>query len=131
MANTHILIDTTIFVDHLRKQNKRNSILYRLSGTSVLYTATMVEFELFAGATNQRKYQDVQQILQPCHVLSLTSPIAQRAGTIYQDLKRQNLIIEIRDMLIAATALEEGLPLMTINEKHFRRIQGINLLPPP
>ena len=131
MANPHILIDTTIFIDHLRKQNKTKSILYHLTGTSVLYTATMVEFELFAGATNQQKYQDVQQVLKACSVLPLTSPIAQRAGNIYQDLKRQNQIIEIRDILIAATALEEGLPVMTMNDKHFRRIQGIHLLPLP
>lgn len=129
MAHPHILIDTTIFINHLRKQQKKNSILYHLTGTSVLYSATIVEFELFARATDPRKLHE--QVLKACSVLPLTSSIVRRAGHIYQDLKRQNLIIEIRDILIAATALEEGLPVMTINDKHFQRIQGVNLLPLP
>ncbi len=131
MANPHVLIDTTIFIDHLRKQNKRKSILYHLIDTHILYTATMVEFELFAGATDRRKYQDVQNVLQSCYILPLTSDIAQRAATIYQDLKQKNAIIEIRDMLIAATAVAEGLPVMTFNTAHFRRIQGVTVLSLP
>jgi tRNA(fMet)-specific endonuclease VapC len=131
MADSDIFIDTTIFINHLRKHNKQKSILYHLTGASVLYTATMVEFELFAGATDKRKLHDVQQVLKTCAVIPLTSAIAQRAGSIYRNLKRRNLIIEIRDIIIAATALEEGLPIMTTNEKHFHRIQGITLLPVP
>ena len=45
MEASHILIDTSIFVDHLRKRNKRKSILYHLIDTYVLHTSTMVEFE--------------------------------------------------------------------------------------
>ena len=131
MATPHTLIDTTIFIDHLRKQNKRKSLLYHLIDIHILYTATMVEFELFAGATDNRKYQDVQDVLQSCYVLPLTSDIAQRAATIYQDLKHKNEMIEIRDILIAATALIEHLPVMTFNITHFQRIDGLTLLPLP
>ena len=114
METTHILIDTTIFVDHLRKRNKRNSILYHLIDTCALHTATMVEFELFAGATDQRKQQDVHDILRLCQRIPLTSEIAQQAAVIYQALKQKNEIIEIRDMIIASTAIHADVPIMTL-----------------
>lgn len=131
METAHILIDTTIFVDHLRKRNKRKSILYHLIDIYALHTATMVEFELFAGATDQRKLQDVHDILRLCQRIPLTSEIAQQAAVTYQALKQKNEIIEIRDIIIASTAIHADLPIMTLNTAHFQRIDGLTLLPIP
>jgi len=91
----------------------------------------MVEFELFIGATDDQKYQDALKVLSWCTSLPLTSVVAQQAGTIYQDLKSRNQLIEIRDILIAATAIANNLPLMTLNKKHFERINTLTLIPPP
>jgi predicted nucleic acid-binding protein len=35
--------------------------------------------------------------------------------------------LELADALIAATALNSGLPLLTANDKHYRMIDGLNL----
>ena len=131
MEAPHILIDTSIIVEHLRKRNKRKSLLYSLIETHVLYTSTIVEFELFAGATNARKQQDIHDILSLFHILPLTSDIAQQAASIYQDLKKNNEIIEVGDILIAATTIHANLPIMTMNTTHFQRIEGVTLLPLP
>ena len=131
METPHILIDTSIIIDHLRKRNKRKSILYHLIDTHVLHTSTMVEFELFAGATDSRKRQDTQDILLLCKVLPFTSEIAQQAANIYQQLKQKNELIEIRDIIIASTAMVYNLPIMTLNTRHFQRIDELTLLFPP
>jgi predicted nucleic acid-binding protein len=55
MATPPILIDTSIFIEHLRKQNKTKSILYDIVGSYALHTSTVVEFELYAGATGEQK----------------------------------------------------------------------------
>lgn len=63
MATSQLLIDTSIFIEHLRKQNRQKSILYNIVGNYDLYTSTVVEFELYTGATDRQKQQDVQTLL--------------------------------------------------------------------
>ena len=131
MAHTRVLIDTSIVIEHLRKQNRRKSILYRVVGAYDLFTSTIVEFELYTGATSVPKLNDIQQILSWCTTMPFTSDAAATAALVYRNLKATNQLIEIRDILIAATALTSGLPLMTLNTGHFGRINGLQLLPPP
>lgn len=131
MAHPNIVIDTSIIIDHLRKRNKRKSILFKIVDDYMLYTPTIVEFELFAGATDTEKRQDIQYVLQFCTVLPLTSEIVQHAAHLYQHLQQNNQLIEIRDLFIAATAIKYAYPLMTLNTKHFTRIDALNLLAPP
>lgn len=50
MATADLLIDTSIFIEHLRKQNRQKSIFYNIVGNYALYTSTVVEFELYTGA---------------------------------------------------------------------------------
>lgn len=64
-------------------------------------------------------------------VLPLTSSVAQIAATIYQQLRAGNKLIEMRDILIAATAIDHTLPLMTLNVGHFNRIGTLTVVGPP
>jgi predicted nucleic acid-binding protein len=131
MANPDLVIDTSIIIDHLRKRNKRKSILFQIADTYALYVPAVVEFELFAGATDEEKLRDVKNILQSCTSIPMTSEVAQEAGLLYRKLKQDNQLIEIRDLLIASTAGVHGIPLMTLNTKHFQRIDALNLIAPP
>jgi len=131
MATPSVLIDTSIIIEHLRKQNRAKSILYNVVDGYNLYISTVVEFELYAGATDASKRRDIQEILTWCVVLPFTSDVAQVAATIYQQLKAKNQLIEIRDILIGATAVTRDLPLMTLNVGHFSRIEQLQFLSPP
>lgn len=131
MATPRILIDTSIIIEHLRKQNRQKSILYNIANQYELYTSTVVEFELYTGATTQQKQQDIRAVLAWTVVLPFTSETAQTAAFTYQQLKAQNQLIDMRDILIAATALTNGLPLMTLNVGHFNRISGLKLMATP
>jgi len=111
MENSKLLIDTSILVEHLRKQNRRKSILYSILDDYDLYVSPIVEFELFMGATDSQKYQDALGVLAWCTSLPLTSATAQQAGIIYRNLKERNQLIEMSDILIAATAVANNLPL--------------------
>ena len=130
MELPRILIDTSIVIEHLRKQNRRKSILYRIADEYALYASTIVEFELYAGATDRQKQDDVLEILSWCTLLPFTSDVAAAAAAVYRDLKAANQLIEIRDIFIAATALTYTLPVMTLNLGHFDRIERLQLLSP-
>lgn len=61
-------------------------------------------------------------------IIELTDPIIIRAADIYADLYKRGLLILDADILIAATALENNLPIITNNESHFNRITGLQVL---
>lgn len=80
------------------------------------------------GATKPEKWHDVQELLASVAVLPLTKQIAEEAACVYQDLRSRNALIGHRDIFIGSTALVHNLPIKSINEKHFERINGLVLL---
>lgn len=60
-------------------------------------------------------------------VLPLSDEIVVRAAEIYGDLYRRGQLISDADILIAATALEHKLVLVTENPGHFLRISGLRI----
>ncbi len=127
MGHRKVLVDTSIIIEHLRKQQKSQSLLFRLENRQILYTSTVVAFELWAGATPFSKQQEVQELLKLFTILPFHLEIAKQAANIYRDLKGKNQVIEIRDVFIAATAMVYELPLATLNVKHFNRVTGLTL----
>lgn len=78
------------------------------------------------GAKVQLKFFDLF-----CHqneIIELNDQIIVRATDIYADLYKRGLLILDADILIAATALENNLPIVTNNESHFNRITGLQVL---
>jgi tRNA(fMet)-specific endonuclease VapC len=60
-------------------------------------------------------------------ILSLSDAVVVQAAEIYADLYRRGELIGDADILIAATAIVEGYGLVTNNERHFERIEGLNI----
>jgi len=61
-------------------------------------------------------------------VYPLTEEVVDRAAEIYGSLRRRGRPISDGDVLIAATALLHDLVLITGNEEHFQRIEGLRFL---
>lgn len=61
-------------------------------------------------------------------VLPFDDAVAKQAATIFNELKKVNQLIEFRDIFIVATAKAYQLPIVTLNKKHFQRIQGLQLV---
>ncbi|NIM11069.1 MAG: PIN domain-containing protein [Candidatus Aminicenantes bacterium] len=64
MAVGNLLIDTSIIIDHLRKKNKNKSQLYNLVGKYTLFISTITVFELYTGAINDQKKQDISNAIK-------------------------------------------------------------------
>ena len=123
-----MVIDTSIFIEYLRSKDRTNTALAKLPTETVLYVSSITAFELYSGATDIKKRQDIDTLLQGIFILPLNTDIAKNAGFIYQDLRRRGNMIEVTDILIAATALENDLPIKTLNTSHFQRIPGLVIL---
>jgi len=49
------------------------------------------------------------------------------ASEIYRDFKMKNQIISLPDIFIAATAAIHDIQLLTLNRKHFERVESLKL----
>lgn len=123
-----MVVDTGIFIAHLRAKEKTKTVLYGVFEREDLYLSPVTLYELMAGATTQTKKEDIFLITSNFQILDFNKSVAYRAAEIYQNLKKENLLIEFRDIFIAATCMEFDLPVLTLNEKHFRRIKGLRLV---
>jgi toxin FitB len=112
-----VLIDTDIFIDHLRGAHRLT-----VTGDRVSYSV-ITRCELCAGRNVDEAA--VRLLLAPFAELRVDPTIAERAGRI-----RRQTDTRIADALIAATALEHGLVVITRNVRHFSRVPDLRVQPP-
>ena len=110
------LVDTDIFVDHLRGARRLRP------GDQVVWYSVVTRAELYAGRGSDEAR--VGQLLSPFRELPVSREVAERAGRL-----RREHGLPMADALIAATALEYGLGLVTRNERDFRRVPSLVLVP--
>ena len=67
------------------------------------------------------------EVLDLVRIIPIGSDEAVVAGDILADLRKTGQIIGLEDVLIAASALTHGLIVVTANERHFLRIQGLKV----
>lgn len=123
-----MVIDTGIFIEHLRSKDKTATVLYQLSDQSNLYISAVSLYELYMGATTKEKEQDVRILTEDLTVLPFTDTVSIKAAHIYHGLRLNNQMIEFRDIFIAATCIVNELPIATLNKKHFKRIDGLKIV---
>ena len=122
-----MVVDSTLFIEYLRSRERAKTTLMNLPQVESLYVSDVTVFELFMGAKDESKWQDVEILLNPLIRLPFNYPAAVEAAKIFQFLQKQGSIIEIRDIFIAATALVNNLPVKTLNVKDFSCIPGLKL----
>ena len=129
MENRRIVADTSVLIEFLRKRNRKKSLLWQLMERNhSIVISTITVFELYAGAETEQHYEDLAKLLKWLEVVNLTEEVARTSGEIYKELKRKNTIIEFRDIFIGAMAIEFDLPLVTLHEKHFKKMEKLKLL---
>ncbi|GGM78376.1 ribonuclease VapC [Dyadobacter beijingensis] len=128
MAKELVLADTSILIDFFRKSDKTNSRLIKLVREDLRYCISAItEFEIYTGTTpEQVPYWE--DFLFRTQVLAFDKETARTAVDISMALKKQNKLIGMADIFIAATALQYALPLATLNTRHFERIEELQIL---
>jgi predicted nucleic acid-binding protein len=109
-----VLVDSDIVIDHIRGARP-------LPAFPLAYS-TITRCELFAGRDDATY---LRELLAPLHEIPVDSSIAELGGTL-----RRTTRLPTPDALIAATALEHELSLMTRNRRHFERVPGLSLRSP-
>lgn len=108
------LCDTSVFVEYLRGDAEISAYLNNQQPSCSIITAA----ELLQGVENKRDQLVVQKILRRVLVLPVTAVIGERMLDLIGTFHLSHGLA-IPDGLIAATALEHNLALVTHNTKHF------------
>jgi len=70
-------------------------------------------------------------LLGQLEILPFDLEVAREHGRAWALLAERGEIIGAHDLIIAATALAHRVPLATLNERDFRRVDGLQLVPIP
>ncbi|GAB3655445.1 type II toxin-antitoxin system VapC family toxin [Echinicola sediminis] len=111
----------------MRAKDKTKTRLYDIYEEERLSVSTVTLFELLAGANTPQKREEIFLITDPIQKLDFTDAVALNAAEIYRQLKRNNRLIEFRDIFIAATCIVHDETLLTFNKKHFNRIKDLKI----
>lgn len=114
-----LLLDTTVLIDVLRRRKDRSAWLGQLveSGHQLATSAICVG-EVHSGMRPGEEVRTQGLVASiPCY--PVTATIAAKAGDLRAEWSRKGITLTLTDMLIAATALECGLALVTDNRKDF------------
>jgi len=124
------LIDTDIIIYSLKNHLKVNENFnyFRNYPKSI---SVITYGELLYGA---RKSQSVEANLAKTHrlaeifpIINISSSVMETFGDLKASLEQSGRIIDDMDLMIASTAITHNLILVTNNEKHFRRIEGLEI----
>jgi len=128
MEDTRVLIDACIFIEHFRSRNKEDTLFTKLNQQSQeLYVSAIAKYEVLSG-THEKDMWEWHQLFDDIIVLAFDDVTIDFARMIYRQLKQENRMISLADILIAATAMVNDFPLATLNRKHFERIRGLRIV---
>jgi predicted nucleic acid-binding protein len=129
-------LDTSFVVDLLRETGRKTK------GPASAFLASHLEDELkvslFAACElllgvelsdrSAEERRRVEEILAKIPVALPSAALASVYGRILAGLQRRGQIIATMDLLIATSALVEGVPLVTRNVSHFERVPDLRII---
>ncbi len=124
------IVDTDIIIDIGRGIPEAVNCLQELISTSRLSISIITQMELIVGCSNKSELQTLEKFLQQFEVIRIDQPISEKAVDLLR-LYRLSHGLLIADGLIAATAIIYESPFITKNQRDYRFIQNLNLLPYP
>jgi predicted nucleic acid-binding protein len=122
-----LLIDTNAYAAFLRGER---DIVQAIAHAETLHLNTIVLGELLGGfAAGSREAANREQLSRflaspRVSLLSLTADTADSYALVYSSLRRKGQPIPSNDLWIAASALEHGCALLTL-DAHFRQVEGL------
>jgi predicted nucleic acid-binding protein len=134
-----LVLDSSVIVFTERQELSVSMLLNKLQkqhgATDIVMSAVSVA-ELEHGihraqssqqASKRRHYLDTVFAAIPAE--PFTRDMGQIVGQVDAEARKQGRVIPFSDLLIGATALHFGFGLVTHNDRHFRMIPNLNVLP--
>ncbi|MDQ4078728.1 MAG: type II toxin-antitoxin system VapC family toxin [Chloroflexota bacterium] len=129
MANLTI-VDTDILIDAGRGISEAIDYLDDREKSTRLAVSAVTQMELIVGCRNKAELRDLEKVLKRFQLLKLSEAISDQAVDLLSQYRLSHGLL-IPDALIAATAIVWDEPLASKNQKDYRFIPTLDLLPYP
>lgn len=117
------LFDTTVLIDYLRLTPKTVDLFNKIREPII---TSITVCELYQGARNKEILNKIKKTLREFKIIYLTEKDSKLAVDLIENYHLTHGLI-IPDALIAATAIENDLVLITSNVKDFQMIKGLKV----
>lgn len=125
-----IIVDSDILIDLSRDEENAVNWIRRHEGRELLVISVVTQIELLFGSRDKVHLRTIKSFLSNFEPLQINEIISLEAASLVEKYCLSHKL-HLSDALIAATALEYGLELGTINRKDFRFIDGLRLVDYP
>ncbi len=123
-----LLVDTDILIDVARGNSVALQFLNQAAQQEPLAVSAVTEMELIVGCRNRKELKSMDTFLKRFTVIPLNPEISSAAGNLLRTYRLSHGLL-IADALIAATALDLEIRFTSKNQKDFRFIDGLMLIP--
>jgi tRNA(fMet)-specific endonuclease VapC len=124
------LLDTDICSAYMKGDGRVHNRFIQYGGGLHISVATLAELYTWTlrAKAGPRRAQGLAYLLSDVSVIDATSAVARKFGEIEAALLDQGRPISEFDLLIAATALVNGLSMVTHNLSDFSQIPGLTVI---
>jgi predicted nucleic acid-binding protein len=129
-VNGLTLIDTDILIDAARQAPEAINYLAQIEQQSGLAISVITQMEVIVGCRNKVELRHAERFLQRFRVVKLNEAVCDMTLELVRQYRLSHGLL-IPDALIAATALTFNQPLITKNQRDYRFISKLQLLPYP
>jgi len=119
------LIDTDVLIWYMRGNEKARAAIRRMESPAI---SIVTQMELVQGLRNKAEKIALHRFLDAYNFkcYPITEATSQRALFLMEEWRLSHQML-MADALIAATAMEHGLPLLSGNAKHYRFLTALEL----
>ncbi len=128
-----VVLDTDFVIDLMRRHEGAVVFLKSLlESPDPAGISAVTVMQLYHGVARfglpEEEEARVDRSLKGLAVYELTRAIAERAGRLDGELALAGQQIDLADVIVGATALDQNVPLVTRNKRHFGRLKGLRLV---
>lgn len=129
-----VILDTSVLVAAERDRFDLEALLAAQAPAEVAMAAITASELLHgvqravASAHRERRERFIEYLLANLPTIPFTLDTARRHATLWVDLEQRGTVIGSHDLLIAATALEGGHAIATLNRREFERVPDLALV---
>lgn len=127
MAVPRYLLDTGVLIRHLRGRRDVVRFLRGLGRKKRVAVSAVAHLELFVGAHPQEDF-GTRKFLSRFQTIPIDADVGQRSGQLVRQQRAKGHTLTIPDAIVAATALQYNLTLVTFNPGDFD-LPGLRLYP--
>jgi tRNA(fMet)-specific endonuclease VapC len=126
------LVDSNLVIDHLADVPEASQLLTELASDGIVMSI-VTYMEAFQGVARSPEpdaaYDKFQAFTESVLILPFSFAVAERCARLRETLRSQDKRVNSRalDLIIAATALEYNLTLVTYNTEDFKDIPDLKL----